>query len=148
MRAAELFAAGEHSQTVAAGLRVSLRTVERWRRAWRERGPDGLRSRGPIRAPRLSADRFAVLEQELAAGAVAHGWPDQTWTLARITEVARRRSGVSYSLAGMWRLLRRNGWSHQQPARRATERDEQAVAVWRKEVWPALGTRRRRATAG
>src|SRR5262245_55903282 len=129
MRAAEMFAAGEHSQAVAARWRVSLRTVERWRRAWREQGPAGLVSRGPIRAPRLSADQVAVLEQELAAGPVAHGWPDQTWTLARIVEVARRRFGVSYSLAGMWRLLRRNGWSHQLPARRAVERDEQAVAV-------------------
>src|SRR5690242_9835636 len=84
MRAAEMFAAGEHSRAVAARWRVSLRTVERWRRAWRELGPDGLRSRGPIRAPRLSADQISVLEQELAAGSVAHGWPDQTWTLARI----------------------------------------------------------------
>lgn len=143
-----MFASGERSEVVAARFRVSLRTVERWRRAWREQGEQGLRSRGPIRAPRLSAEEFAVLEQDLAAGAVAHGWADQTWTLARIVEMARRRFGVSYSLAGMWRLLRRNGWSHQQPARRAVERDEHAVAVWRKEVWPGLEPRRRRSTAG
>jgi transposase len=96
----------------------------------------------------LSPEQVAVLEQELAVGPVAHGWPDQTWTLARIVEVARRRFEVSYLLPGMWRLLRRNGWSHQQPARRATERDEAAVAVWRREVWPQLGAPRRRTTAG
>ncbi|MCL7429856.1 winged helix-turn-helix domain-containing protein [Streptomyces sp. YS415] len=36
----------------------------------------------------------------------------------------------------MWELLRRHGWSWQQPARRAIERDEAAVAGWVKETWP------------
>ncbi|WUS44209.1 hypothetical protein OG213_06960 [Streptomyces mirabilis] len=35
--------------------------------------------------PRLSEALFAVLEQDLAEGPVAHGWPDQTWTLSRIS---------------------------------------------------------------
>ncbi|MFG3407855.1 winged helix-turn-helix domain-containing protein [Streptomyces sp. NPDC048142] len=32
--------------------------------------------------------------------------------------------------------LVRNGWSCQVPARRAMERDDDAVAGWVKEVWP------------
>ncbi|MFJ9034672.1 winged helix-turn-helix domain-containing protein [Streptomyces sp. NPDC102274] len=37
----------------------------------------------------------------------------------------------------------RNGWSCQVPARRAMERDDEAVAGWVKEVWPcAEGSRR------
>ncbi|WP_405862061.1 winged helix-turn-helix domain-containing protein [Streptomyces sp. NBC_00090] len=28
------------------------------------------------------------------------------------------------------------GWSWQQPARRAIERDDTAVELWKKEVWP------------
>ncbi|MER6719836.1 winged helix-turn-helix domain-containing protein [Streptomyces halstedii] len=36
-----------------------------------------------------------------------------------------------------------NGWSCQVPARRAMERDDEAVAGWGKEVWPcAEGSRR------
>ncbi|WP_371798505.1 winged helix-turn-helix domain-containing protein [Streptomyces sp. NBC_01707] len=41
----------------------------------------------------------------------------------------------------MWRLLKRHGWSWQAPARRALERDEHAVELWKKEVWPGVKTR-------
>ena len=51
------------------------------------------------------------------------GWDeDQCWTLAGITEVARSRFGVEYTLAGMDLLLHRIGWSVQVPARRAAGR--------------------------
>jgi hypothetical protein len=36
----------------------------------------------------------------------------------------------------VWKLLRRNGWACQQPVRRAIERDDAAVEVWKKQVWP------------
>jgi hypothetical protein len=49
--------------------------------AWRDVRPG---VGGPASRPKLSEALFAVLEQELARGPVAHGWPDQTWTLARI----------------------------------------------------------------
>ncbi|MDI5904826.1 MULTISPECIES: winged helix-turn-helix domain-containing protein [Streptomyces] len=32
-------------------------------------------------------------------------------------------------VGGVWRLLHRHGWSWQSPARRARERDEQAVGL-------------------
>ncbi|WP_442316388.1 winged helix-turn-helix domain-containing protein [Actinomadura roseirufa] len=34
--------------------------------------------------------------------------------------------------------LRRNGWSVQVPGRRAVERDDQAVQVWKERVWPQV----------
>ncbi|MFJ9871475.1 winged helix-turn-helix domain-containing protein [[Kitasatospora] papulosa] len=38
-------------------------------------------------------------------------------------------------MATAWRRLKRHGWSLQAPARRALERDEHAVELWKKEVW-------------
>jgi hypothetical protein len=35
-------------------------------------------------------------------------------------------------------LLKRHGWTCQVPARRAVERDEQAVADWVKRTWPQV----------
>ncbi|XES01417.1 winged helix-turn-helix domain-containing protein [Streptomyces sp. S1D4-11] len=35
-------------------------------------------------------------------------------------------------------LLHRHGWSWQCPARRAVERDEGAVGLWKKDVWPQV----------
>ncbi|MFB8178986.1 winged helix-turn-helix domain-containing protein [Streptomyces sp. NPDC055966] len=40
------------------------------------------------------------------------------------------------SSAAVWWLLRRHGWSWQCSARRALERYEQAVGLWKKDVWP------------
>ncbi|MGW4516344.1 helix-turn-helix domain-containing protein, partial [Streptomyces sp. NPDC004393] len=46
LEAAERFAAGVKTAAVAKELRVSERSVERWRRAWREGGAQALRSTG------------------------------------------------------------------------------------------------------
>ncbi|WP_373412863.1 winged helix-turn-helix domain-containing protein [Streptomyces sp. NRRL B-24572] len=45
-------------------------------------------------------------------------------------------------------MLKRHGWSWQQPTRRAIERDDAAVELWKRKVWPWVRTVRRRATAG
>ncbi len=37
--------------------------------------------------------------------------------------------------------MRRHGWSCQVPVRQAMERDEDAVAVWKAEVWPDIKAR-------
>ncbi|MFE2087438.1 helix-turn-helix domain-containing protein [Streptomyces sp. NPDC059460] len=51
-QAAERFARGEASALIAKALRVSVRSVQRWRRTWNEGGPRALRSQGPTSQPR------------------------------------------------------------------------------------------------
>ncbi len=148
MDAAAMFAAGQASDVIAKRLRVSVRSVQRWRRIWQDTGRQGLRSQGPAARPALSEALFTVLEQELAKGPVAHGWPDQTWTLARIRTLIGRRFHKSFTLSGIAKMLRRHGWSHQVPARRALERDEEAVAGWVKDTWPTVEAVRRRSGPG
>ncbi|MEU1506287.1 winged helix-turn-helix domain-containing protein [Kitasatospora sp. NPDC005748] len=142
------FGAGETTSVIARDLRVSERSVERWRRAWREGGEDALRSAGPASAPKLSDDQFAVLERELGRGTAAHGFEDQRWTLARVQVVIGRRFRVPLSVTAVWRLLKAHGWSWQAPARRALERDEGAVELWKQEVWPQVKAPRRRSWPG
>ncbi|MEL5953284.1 winged helix-turn-helix domain-containing protein [Streptomyces sp. CLV115] len=62
-------------------------------------------------------------------GPLAHGWADQRWTLARVKTLIGRLFHVGYTAEGTWRLLKRHGWSWQQPARRAIERDDGAVEL-------------------
>ena len=64
--AAERFGAGEPSSAIARELRVSVRSVQRWRRLWDKGGPRALRSAGSASVPRLSQAQFAQLEAELA----------------------------------------------------------------------------------
>ncbi|WP_442818399.1 IS630 family transposase [Streptomyces sp. NBC_01237] len=129
LKAAERFALGEGSSAIARDLRVSVRSVQRWRHAWAEDGPRSLRSQGPASLPRLSEKQFTQLEAELAKGPTAHGWEDQRWTLSRVRTVIGRRFHLTYTIQGVRKLLVRNGWSCQVPARRAMERDDDAVAV-------------------
>jgi hypothetical protein len=63
----------------------------------------GQNGKGPGSRPILSEELFAVLEQELAEGPVAHGWEDQAWTLARITTQIGRRFHRSHTpQAALW----------------------------------------------
>lgn len=146
-QAAERFAVDEDNAAVAKALRVHVRSVQRWRAAWKNGGEAALVSNGPPNYPQLSEAQFAILEAELERGPVAHGWPDQTWTLDRIKTVIGRRFHKSYTVAGVHYLLRRHGWSHQVLACRAIERDEtdrdhrldQRDLAGRGNIWAALG---------
>jgi putative transposase len=84
LQAGERFVAGEKTAVIEKDLRVSVRSVERWRRAWREGGLEALRSAGPANSPTVGDAQFAVLEEELGKGPSAHGFKDQGWTLVRV----------------------------------------------------------------
>ena len=87
LEAAERFALGQDNALIAKDLRVHVRSVQRWRKAWSEDGEAALASKGPASLPVLSDELFAKLEAELDKSPEAHGFPDQTWTLARIKTV-------------------------------------------------------------
>ncbi|WP_103528488.1 winged helix-turn-helix domain-containing protein [Streptomyces sp. SM12] len=136
LKTAERFALGEGSTAIARDLRISVRSVQRWRHAWAEGGTRTLRSHGPASLPRLSEKQFTQLEAELAKGQAAHGWEDRRWTPSRAKTVIGRRFHLTYTIQGVRKLSVRNSWSCQVPARRASERDDDAVAGWVKKVWP------------
>src|ERR1700677_3878965 len=139
LEAAGRFARGDSTPEIAADLRVTERTVRRWRQAWRDGGAAALRSRGPVSRKRRSPWQWARLELELGKGPLAHGFAgDQRWTLGRIKTLIGKLFHVGYTIEGVWKLLRRHGWSCQVPVRQALERDEEAVAVWKAEVWPDI----------
>ena len=138
MQAGELFAAGRSQAQVARALGVARQNVSRWHAQWRSGGSDALRSAGPTGyAPRLSDQQLHAIDQALRQGARAHGFDTDHWTLARIASVIERLTGVGYHPGHVWKLLRhRLHYRLQRPARRAVERDEQAIARWVAEDWP------------
>src|SRR5208282_5663283 len=139
LQAAERFARGDGINEIAHDLRVMPGSVRWWHRARRDGGPEALRSRGLVSREKLSPQQWARLEHELARGPLAHGFAnDQRWTLGRIKTLIGRLFHVGYTPEGVWKLMRRHGWSCQVPVRQALERDEEAVAVWKAEVWPEI----------
>ena len=125
---------------VARQLEVSAQAVSVWHRRWQVGGSEALRSKGPSGpAPRLSDAQLATVEQALLAGATAHGFVGELWTLERIALVIERLTGVCHHPAHVWALLRhRLGWTVQRPTRRAVERDQAAIDRWVKEDWPRI----------
>jgi len=77
----------------------------------------------------------------LERGPEASGYATQLWTLARVGKVITREGHVTYGQTQVWRILRSLGWSCQKPARRAKERDEEAIARWMKVEWPSIQKR-------
>jgi putative transposase len=140
LAAAELIEAGTSDREVARRFRVSPMSANRWRRALAAGGKQALASKG---AGGAGCKLTPAQLRELDAGPAAWGWQDQCWTLAWIGALVRERFGVDYTLAGLDVLLHRIGWSVQVPARRAAERDEDAIAAWQEETWPVIKGRRR-----
>jgi transposase len=139
LRAAALFARRVPQAEVMRELGVSRQNVSRWYRRWQQGGEEALRSQGaPGPSPRVTPEQLTKVEQILLAGARAAGFPNDLWTLPRVAQVIEQHTGVAHHPGHVWRLLRRLGWSVQRPARRAVERDEEAVAQWVKIEWPRI----------
>jgi len=114
-------------------------SVLRWRDAWRRGGTQALRARAvPGRPCRLTPRQKARLVQWLTQGAMAHGYRTELWTTQRIAALIERHLGVRYHRNHVGKLLHQLGWSSQKPERRAIERDEVAIAEWKRSVWPAV----------
>ncbi|MFE3933582.1 winged helix-turn-helix domain-containing protein [Streptomyces goshikiensis] len=124
-----LFGRGVSNAVIVKRLRVTERSVQPWRKAWCENGPATLRSK---RADTQPEDQPEPVQ--LDKGPAAHGWLDQTWTLARIQRVIGRGLHKSPSITAAYQTMRRGGWNRQTPARHALERDETAVAGWMRNV--------------
>jgi transposase len=140
MRAAQMFARGKRQVDVVTALGVSAQTASRWHRLWLDGGRAGLTGAGRVgRARKLTEAQLVEVEAALVKGPRANGFATEMWTLARVAEVIESVTGIRHGQTQTWTILRdRLGWSRQRPARRAVERDEEAIATWVKQDWPRI----------
>jgi transposase len=145
LRALELFETGWKAIRIAAALGVTRGAVSQWLKAARAGGNQALRRRPrPGATPKLTADQRAQIPALLSQSAETYGFVGDVWTTKRVATVIFRTFGVRYHPAHVSRLLRQIGWTVQKPIRRATQRDEAAIAAWREERWPSLKAKPRR----
>jgi transposase len=139
-RAARMFARGATQAEVARELAVSRQSVSRWYVGWRAGGAKALKAAGRAgRIPRLTTAQLRQIDRALRKGPRAHGFGTDLWTLDRVAAVIEAETGVRYHPGHVWKLLRDTlGWSRQRPARRAVERDDEAIARWVAEDWPRI----------
>lgn len=139
MKAARMFERGKRQADVVHELGVSRPTVSNWYAKWSVGGKDALKAAGRAgRLPKLDHQELQRVEKVLLKGARASGFPNELWTLSRVAEVIERETGVRYHEGHVWKILKAMGWSRQKPARRAIERDEEAIETWKKDRWPAI----------
>ena len=130
---------GWKQTVIAAALGVTPGAVSQWLKRARTQGVEALQGHpAPGAAPRLTAEQQAQIPALLARGAPAWGFVGEMWTCKRVAEVIRLTFGVAYHPAHVYKLLTRLEHSVQRPVERATQRDEEAIAAWWRERWPAL----------
>jgi transposase len=137
--ALDLLKQGLSQADVGGRLKVAQQSVSRWALQAREQGRKSLRKAGRAgRKPQLAARQRQALERGLVTGPEALGYETPLWTCARVAHLIEKQFGVSYHPAHVWKVLRQLGWSCQRPVGRALERNEAAIAEWKKVTWPAL----------
>lgn len=135
LAALKLLQAGIAQAEVARRLKVSRQSVSRW-------AETPARQLGTVRRfGRKSTIDEALLERlrgRLVAGAKRQGYATDLWTLPRVRTQIVKLGGPFFSTVHVWRLLGRMGFSPQRPVSRARERDEAAIATWKRREWPRL----------
>lgn len=138
-RGIALLRAGKTYQSVAVDLNASISSVVRWAQSFRKGGTQALRSRPASgRPPRLASTQKRKVLRLLKQGPLAEGYSTDLWTLPRISRLIEKHFGIRYHPGHLWRVMANLGWTWQKPERRAAQRDEKAIAHWKKHEWPRI----------
>ena len=141
-QAIQLLKAGKSLSAVARAVSASVSSVSRWSQAYHTKGLRGLRPRAtPGRPSKLSPSQKKRLVTLLLKGPLAAGYRTDLWTCKRVAEMIRRQWGVAYHPCHVWKRLVCLGWSCQKPERRALQRDDAAIAHWKRYRWPHIKKR-------
>lgn len=124
---------------IAEALGVTDGAVSQWFRIVDTQDATALLARQhPGSPPRLTREQKNLIPDLLSHGAEAYGFRGNVWTNARVAKVIEWEWSVDYHRSHIARLLKELKWTPQLPVVRATQRDEKAIALWRKEKWPEL----------
>ena len=112
LRAVALSKEGLRPTAIASRLGTTLRSVERWLQACRDKGAEAMRAKpSPGRPPKLTPQQKQDLVDCLLQGASAHGFATDLWTCPRVAELIHRRFGVIYHVDTIPYVLRGLGFS-------------------------------------
>lgn len=143
LQAGRYFSQGKSQAWVAGRMRVTTAATCKWFRRWKADKEKGLRSKGRCGIKKsLTKETLRHIQSALDKGPLKAGFPNDLWTLERVRAVMRRETNRSFHIGYVWKILTRDlGWSNQKPSRRARERNEAAVARWKRDTWPAIQKR-------
>lgn len=134
-----MFRKGATQAEVATKFRVSRAAACKWYAAWDMNGLPGLDSQGPPGfSSALDAKKRQTFKKAILKGPLAHGYGTDLWTLARLAEVLKKETKVSFGPVRTWQIVRGLGFTPQKPRLKGVERDENAIADWKTRRLPGL----------
>ena len=135
----KLLRQGFNQSEVARRVKVCSQTVSRWAKTVSADGEKALRAAGRAGRKALLDDKQRErLVAQLLEGPERLGYETPLWTCERVAHLIEQEFGVRYHAGHVWKLLRQLNWSPQRPAGRALERNEEAIAEWKRKTWPAI----------
>src|SRR3954462_11873137 len=141
--AVTMVGAGQTRSQRAETVGVNRRFVGQWVKVAAQGGEAVLAGRRRGRRPGEQKALSAVQEDRLRV-LIARGCPDQfglsfaLWARQAVRALIARETGVWLTLSVVGRYLRSWGFTAQRPARRATERRDEAVRAWLERTYPAI----------
>ena len=138
LKAVPYFTRDNSQQWIGNRLGVSREAVGQWYRIWKAKGVDGLKKGHYGRVSKLTQKQERMVQNDILKGAERCGYRGDFWTLERITDHIKKKTGVTYKDRSVWHTMERFGFSCQVPERRARERNEKAISTWISDTWPAI----------
>ena len=133
---------GRSPAEVAGFLGVHVRTVQGWVAAHRRAGDAGLAAKPQSGRPRkLAARQERTVLSWLSKSPLDFGFPTELWTAPRVAKLVKDRWGVKFHPRYLNEWLSARGITPQKPRAAARERDEAAIAAWRRRDWPRIKKR-------
>lgn len=132
---------GYTQESVAKGLGVCIRAVQKWEALFLAEGAKALKpKKSPGRPSKLSKKQKKLLYQKIEAGPQACGYKGGVWTAAMIQDYIQKSFGVFYSVKYLSQLLRNMGLSHIKPkfSYSLTREQLKKHVLWIRQKYPQL----------
>ena len=140
---------GEAPSDVMKSLGFCRTSIYRWLRKYEDHGMDALVetiAQGPV--PKLSEKQHQQVKRWiLGKDPRQYGFDFGLWSRRIVQALIQEKMGIELGITAVGRLLATMDITPQKPLRRAYERDPEAVEQWRKETYPELRRRAKRAEA-
>jgi len=127
---------------VAAVLGVHVETVRLWVRTHKAGGDAALAGTPhPGRRSFLTKAQQTRVLKWLADPPTAHGFRTDLWAAKRVAHLIDKRLGVKFHPHYLREWLAKRDYTPQKPARRARQRDQDAIDRWLEDDWPRVQKR-------
>lgn len=125
---------------------VTRQTVGKWIKAYRKGGLSALdaKKQGHPPGELLSEEqKQQIVDTIIRKTPDQHGLPYTLWTRSAVGELIWQQFGLRRAPQTVGGYLKQWGFTPQKPARRAREKDPQAVAQWMEQEYPKIKSRAR-----